>query len=109
MKGDGFMVRYEREEQKNAMFQPGERMVILWELVSFSEAAKLLGKDESALRKAVADGRLVPLKDCMKYGKQWVVFRDALAREFGGYGKLRMDDLRRLRAPAFGMGGDDDV
>ncbi len=52
------------------------------ELLSFAEAADIWGIDQSTLRKAVADGRLVPGRDCRKFGKQWVVTVDAMARIF---------------------------
>lgn len=53
-----------------------------YQLLSFAEAADLWGLDPSALRKAVADGRLKPGIDCRKFGKQWVVTVDAMARVF---------------------------
>lgn len=57
-------------------------------LLSFADAARIWGRDPSALRKAAADGRLVRGRDCEKYGKQWVVTVDAMAREFGNHGHL---------------------
>ena len=55
-----------------------------WKLLSFAEAAEIWKIDQSTLRKAVADGRLKPGVDCRKFGKQWVVTTDAMAREFHG-------------------------
>lgn len=55
-----------------------------YRLLSFAEAAEIWKIDQSTLRKAVADGRLKPGKDCRKFGKQWVVTVDAMAREFRG-------------------------
>lgn len=49
-------------------------------LLSFAEAAEIWGLDQSALRKAVASGRLQPGRDCRKFGKQWVVTVDAMQR-----------------------------
>ncbi len=52
-------------------------------LMSFSDATFLWGLSESALRKAVAYGKIVPGKDARKYGKQWVVTKAAMEREYG--------------------------
>lgn len=52
-------------------------------LMSFSDASELWGLSESTLRKAVAYGKIVPGVDARKYGKQWVVNRDAMSREYG--------------------------
>lgn len=54
-------------------------------LLSFAEAAEIWRKDQSTLRRAVLDRRLVPGKDCRKFGKQWVVTVEAMHREFGGW------------------------
>ena len=54
------------------------------ELLSFAEAAEIWRVDQSALRKAVAAGRLQPGRDCRKFGKQWVVTAEAMHREFRG-------------------------
>lgn len=52
-------------------------------LMSFSDASDLWGLSESTLRKAIAYGKIVPGVDARKYGKQWVVNRDAMLREYG--------------------------
>lgn len=52
-------------------------------LISFQEAADLYGKNDSTLRRAVMDGRLVEGTDCKKFGKQWVVTLDAVQRLYG--------------------------
>lgn len=52
-------------------------------LMSFSDASMLWNLSESTLRKAVAYGKIVPGIDARKYGKQWVVTRAAMAREYG--------------------------
>ncbi len=52
-------------------------------LMSFSDASELWGLSESALRKAVAYGKIAPGVDARKFGKQWVVTRDAMYREYG--------------------------
>ena len=52
-------------------------------LISFSDARQLWGLSESTQRKAVAYGKIVPGVDARKYGKQWIVNRDAMLREYG--------------------------
>ena len=52
-------------------------------LVSFSDAAAIKGLNESTLRKAVVYGKLVPGKDVCNMGKQWIITREALEREYG--------------------------
>ena len=52
-------------------------------LMSFSDASELWGLSESTLRKAVSYGKIVPGVDARKYGKQWVVTREAMGREYG--------------------------
>ena len=52
-------------------------------LMASSDAASLWGIHESTLRKAIAAGRLRSGTDVCKYGKQWVISREAMVREFG--------------------------
>ena len=52
-------------------------------LLSFADATELWGLSESTLRKAVAYHKLVDGLDVKKYGKQWLVTRDAMEREYG--------------------------
>ena len=52
-------------------------------LMSFSDASELWGLSESTLRKAIAYGKIVPGVDARKYGKQWIVNRNAMLREYG--------------------------
>ena len=52
-------------------------------LMSFADASELWGLSESALRKAVSYGKIVPGVDARKYGKQWVVTREAMDRVYG--------------------------
>lgn len=52
-------------------------------LMAFSDATELWGLSESTLRKAISYGKLVAGVDARKYGKQWVVSRDAMLREYG--------------------------
>lgn len=52
-------------------------------LMSFADATQLWGLSESSLRKAVSYGKIVPGIDARKYGKQRIVTRDAMGREYG--------------------------
>lgn len=52
-------------------------------LMSFADASELWGLSESTLRKAVAYGKIISGVDARKYGKQWIVTRDAMQREYG--------------------------
>ena len=53
-------------------------------LYSLSEAAALWGfKDDSALRHAIRRGKLAEGQDVKKFGKQWVVTKQAMLREYG--------------------------
>ncbi len=53
------------------------------DLMSFSDASELWGLNESTLRKAISYGKIVPGVDARKYGKQWIVTREAMEREYG--------------------------
>ena len=52
-------------------------------LLSFGEATDLWGLSESTLRKAVAYRRLTDGLDVQKFGKQWLITRAAMEREYG--------------------------
>lgn len=52
-------------------------------LMSFADASELWGLSESALRKAISYGKIISGVDARKYGKQWVVTREAMEREYG--------------------------
>ena len=53
------------------------------DLMSFADAPELWGLSESTLRKAISYGKLVSGVDARKYGKQWIVTKDAMLREYG--------------------------
>lgn len=53
------------------------------DLMSFADASELWGLSESTLRKAISYGKLIPGVDARKYGKQWIVTRSAMEREYG--------------------------
>jgi len=61
-------------------------------LYSFSDASKIWDIEESTLRKAVSYGKLTPGIDCCKFGKQWVVCRDAMIREYGSKEQEQLQD-----------------
>ena len=52
-------------------------------LMSFADASELWGLSESTLRKAISYGKIVSGVDARKYGKQWVVTKEAMVREYG--------------------------
>lgn len=52
-------------------------------LISFSDASLLWGLNESTLRKAISYGKLINGVDVCKFGKQWIISRDAMTREYG--------------------------
>ncbi len=53
------------------------------DLMALSDATALWGLNESTLRKAISYGKLVNGIDVCKFGKQWVVSRSAMEREYG--------------------------
>jgi len=52
-------------------------------LMALSDATELWGLNESTLRKAISYGKLRIGSDVCNYGKQWVVTRKAMIREYG--------------------------
>lgn len=52
-------------------------------LLSFFDATSIWGLSESTLRKAVSYGKLRDGIDVLKFGKQWIVTRSAMLREYG--------------------------
>ena len=52
-------------------------------LLALSDATELWGLNESTLRKAIAYGKLKIGFDVCNYGKQWVVTKKAMLREYG--------------------------
>lgn len=52
-------------------------------LYALSDAASLWGKDDSTLRHAIINGKFVEGVDVKKFGKQWVVTKKAMLREYG--------------------------
>lgn len=52
-------------------------------LLSTQDIVKQYNVNESTVRRAVLDGRLEEGKDCMKYGKSWVVKEESAERLWG--------------------------
>ncbi len=52
-------------------------------LLALSDATELWGLNESTLRKAISYGKLKVGYDVCNYGKQWVVTKEAMSREYG--------------------------
>ncbi len=52
-------------------------------LLAFRDATDIWGLNESTLRKAIVYGKLVNGVDVCKFGKQWLITRDAMEREYG--------------------------
>lgn len=61
-------------------------------IISLKEASEIFGKDESTLRRNIANGKFIEEIDCKKYGKQWVFNINALYREYG-YKELRKEPV----------------
>ncbi len=53
------------------------------DLMSFADASELWGLSESTLRKAISYGKIISGIDARKYGKQWIITRQAMEREYG--------------------------
>ena len=52
-------------------------------LLAFSDASSIWELNESTLRKAINYGKLRNGIDALKFGKQWVVTKEAMVREYG--------------------------
>jgi len=68
-------------------------------LISFSDAAIMKGLNESTLRKAVEYGKLIQGVDVCNLGKQWVITKKALDREYpdNGASAIRATLQERLK------------
>ena len=52
-------------------------------IMSIGEATRIWGLDDSTLRKAIARGKFINGVDTQKFGKQWVIAKEAMEREYG--------------------------
>lgn len=82
--GHGVVWDDELDLSCNELFQNGQTIDTEFDgLMACSDAATMWGLHESTLRKAIAYGRLRSGADVCKFGKQWVVSKEAMVREFG--------------------------
>ncbi|MBQ6654689.1 MAG: DUF2442 domain-containing protein [Erysipelotrichaceae bacterium] len=66
------------------LFENGEVIKTPFDdLMAFTDATELWELNESTLRKAISYGKLINGVDACKYGKQWVISRQAMIREYG--------------------------
>lgn len=52
------------------------------QLISAADAEEKYNKQPGTIRKAIVRGKFEIGKDCMKYGKQWVLTVEAVEREY---------------------------
>lgn len=84
--GYGIVWNDELDLSCDELWENGEKIDTPFDgLMSFSDATAVWGLNESTLRKAVIYGKLVNGVDVCKFGKQWVVSKDAMYREYGDY------------------------
>jgi len=62
-------------------------------LIGMSDATELWNLNESTLRKAISYGKLKVGYDACNYGKQWVVTKEAMIREYGNTEQFPTDGL----------------
>ena len=68
----------------NELFENGKQVKTPFDnLIAFSDATELWGLNESTLRKAISYGKLINGVDVCKFGKQWIIVRSAMEREYG--------------------------
>ena len=66
------------------LWHNGRRITTVFDgFLALSDASVLWGLSESTLRKAIEYGKFVAGTDVCKFGKQWVVARKAMLREYG--------------------------
>lgn len=82
--GYGVVWNSDLDLSSNEIWANGEKVKNSFNgLLSFSDASNIWNLNESTLRKALSYGKLKAGTDCCKYGKQWVVSREAMLREYG--------------------------
>ena len=82
--GYGVIWNDELDISCDELFANGETIKTPFDgLMSFNDATTLWGLNESTLRKAISYGKLVNGIDVCKFGKQWVIYMDAMKREYG--------------------------
>ncbi|HML37782.1 MAG TPA: DUF2442 domain-containing protein [Bacillota bacterium] len=68
----------------NELWNNGEEVSTSFDnLIAFGDATDLWNLNESTLRKAVSYGKLIDGVDVKKFGKQWLITKAAMVREYG--------------------------
>lgn len=52
-------------------------------ILSLSDASFIWNKDDSTLRRNIKNGKFKEDIDVKKFGKQWVITKEAMIREYG--------------------------
>ncbi|MCM1329073.1 MAG: DUF2442 domain-containing protein [Ruminococcus sp.] len=69
---------------EDELWENSEPLVSVFDgLMSFGDAARRWGLDDSTLRKAVQAGKIAENTDAKKFGKQWIITEEAMYRIFG--------------------------
>lgn len=63
-------------------------------LMAFADATDIWGLSESTLRKAISYRKLVEGVDVRKFGKQWVITKEAMEREYGRINETHIEERR---------------
>ena len=92
---DGFQVEWNEYVKIGCeeLWMNGKKIKTAFDsLLSCADAAEIWGMDESTLRKAILSGRFKDGMDVLKFGKQWVITKKAMVREYGDP-ESNFDDL----------------
>lgn len=82
--GYGIIWNDEIDLSCDELYANGEKVETPFDgLMAFTDATELWGLNESTLRKAISYGKLINGVDACKFGKQWVISKAAMEREYG--------------------------
>ena len=82
--GYGIIWNAEIDLSCDELYANGEKVETPFDgLMAFTDATELWGLNESTLRKAISYGKLINGVDACKFGKQWVISKAAMEREYG--------------------------
>ena len=82
--GYGIIWNDEIDLSCDELYANGEKVETPFDgLMAFTDATELWGLNESTLRKAISYGKLINGVDSCKFGKQWVISKAAMEREYG--------------------------
>lgn len=82
--GYGIVWNDELDLSCDELFENGKTIETPFDnLIAFTDATELWGLNESTLRKAISYGKLINGVDACKFGKQWVISKKAMQREYG--------------------------